>query len=275
MKVLELYDLSGQVAVITGGGGFLGYRHAEAVLEAGGIAVLLDIHEELLTQTLASLAREAPSRVHIFVCDITQTERVQEVCDRIMEQLGRVDILINNAANNPKVESAGLTNLGRLENFPLHVWEQDLAVGLTGAMICTRIFSAVMSRLGGGVVLNIASDLALISPDQRLYRQAGLVEEEQPVKPVSYSVVKTGLLGLTKYCATYYAHCNIRCNALAPGGTYMNQNEEFVSRLINLIPMGRMASPDEYKGAILFLISKASSYMTGACLTMDGGRTAW
>jgi len=275
MKVLELFDLSGQVAVITGGGGLLGYRHAEAVLEAGGVAILLDIHEESLKQTTTSLEKVAPGKVHAFVCDITQPKQVEEVRDLIMERVGRTDILINNAANNPKVESTAPSNFSRLENFPLQVWEQDMAVGLTGALICTRVFAAVMSRLGGGVILNIASDLALISPDQRLYRQTGLAEEEQPVKPVSYSVVKTGLLGLTRYCATYYAQSNIRCNAIAPGGVYLNQYEEFVSRLVNLIPMGRMANQDEYKGAVLFLISKASSYITGVCLPIDGGRSVW
>jgi NAD(P)-dependent dehydrogenase (short-subunit alcohol dehydrogenase family) len=130
-----------------------------------------------------------------------------------------------------------------------------------------------MARSDGGTILNIASDLSVISPDQRLYRQDGLAEDQQPVKPVTYSVVKHGLIGLTKYLATYWADQGVRCNAISPGGIYSGQPEEFVGRLRNLIPMGRMADKDEYKSAIVFLCSNASAYMTGQNLIMDGGRS--
>jgi NAD(P)-dependent dehydrogenase (short-subunit alcohol dehydrogenase family) len=275
MSTIQLYDLTGTVAVITGGAGLLGRRHAEAVLEAGGTAVLLDVSPESLAEAAHTLREQLSGIIHIFACDITSQEQVERVCEQIINQAGRVDILINNAANNPKVEAGSDKNFSRLENFPLDVWNRDIAVGLTGAMLCSRIFASAMRLTGGGVILNIASDLALIAPDQRLYRQDGLPNEEQPVKPVSYSAVKAGLLGLTRYCATYYAKDNIRCNALAPGGVYTNQSDEFVTRLTNLIPMSRMAKQDEYKGAVLFLISGASSYMTGACLPVDGGRSCW
>ena len=125
----------------------------------------------------------------------------------------------------------------------------------------------------GGVILNIASDLSVIAPNQSLYKQANLPDDMQAVKPVTYSVIKTGLLGLTRYLATYWAHKGVRCNALSPGGVYTGQDEEFVNRLQDLIPMGRMASVDDYQGAIQFLCSDASAYMNGQNIVMDGGRS--
>lgn len=154
-------------------------------------------------------------------------------------------------------------------------WDQDLAVGLKGAFLCSRVFGGEMARAGRGVIVNIASDLALIGPDQRIYRKDGLPDHLQPVKPLTYSVVKAGLLGLTRYLATYWAGRGVRVNAISPGGIFTDQPEDFVLRLTNLIPMERMAHPDEYMGAILFLCSDASSYMTGANLVIDGGRTCW
>jgi NAD(P)-dependent dehydrogenase (short-subunit alcohol dehydrogenase family) len=173
------------------------------------------------------------------------------------------------------MEKASEVDFSRLENFPLAQWQADIAVGLTGAFLCSQIFGAEMARRGRGVVVNIASDLALIAPDQRLYRQPGLPEELQPVKPVTYSVVKTALIGLTRYLATYWAKDGVRANAISPGGVFNSQPEDFVVRLSNLIPLGRMAEVGEYQGAILFLCSDASSYMTGANLIVDGGRSCW
>jgi NAD(P)-dependent dehydrogenase (short-subunit alcohol dehydrogenase family) len=132
-----------------------------------------------------------------------------------------------------------------------------------------------MARRGRGVIVNVASDLALIAPDQRLYRREGLPEDQQPVKPVTYSVVKTGLIGLTRYLATYWADCGVRANAISPGGVYNGQPDDFVVRLSSLIPLRRMARTDEYQAAIVFLCSDASSYMTGSNLVIDGGRTCW
>jgi NAD(P)-dependent dehydrogenase (short-subunit alcohol dehydrogenase family) len=187
-----------------------------------------------------------------------------------------VHALINNAANNPKVEGgASGSHWSRLESFPTDAWDADLAVGLKGAFLCSREFGAAMADAGGGAILNVASDLALIGPDQRIYREPGLADEQQMVKPITYSVVKAGLVGMTRYLATYWADRGVRVNAISPGGVAAGQDEAFVDRLTNLIPMGRMAKPDEYKAAIAFLVSDASSYMTGANLVIDGGRTAW
>ena len=215
--------------------------------------------------------------VPAFGCaaDITRQTEIETLRDKILAKFGRLDILINNAANNPKIVADKEVNFSRLENFPLAQWDADLAVGLTGAFLCSKVFGSHMAIHGGGVIVNVASDLALIAPDQRIYRQQGLPEQMQPVKPVTYSVVKSGLVGLTRYLASYWADKKVRVNAISPGGVYNGQPDEFVERLTNLIPLGRMAATDEYRGAIVFLCSDASSYMTGANLVVDGGRTCW
>lgn len=271
----SLFDLTDRVAVITGGAGLLGVRHATAIALAGGIPVLVDLNGEAAQQQARRLTEIYGSAAYGFAADITQPENVQALLTRVLSATGRVDILINNAANNPKQEAQSDTNWSRLESFSLAEWNADLAVGLTGAFLCSQIFGAEMARQRRGVILNIASDLALVAPDQRLYRQEDVPDAMQPVKPVTYSVVKTGLLGLTRYLATYWADRGVRVNALSPGGVYNGQPDDFVARLTNLIPMGRMANVDEYQGAIIFLCSDASAYMTGSNLVIDGGRTVW
>ena len=277
MKVVTKspFDLTGRVALITGGAGLLGQRHAEALAAFGAIPVLLDVRvdrPELAPDSLRE--RFGPAAIALAV-NITEPESIRLARDQVLAKLGRIDILINNAANNPKMENGSEVEFSRLENFPLVQWEADLAVGLTGAFLCAQVFGAVMARQGKGVILNVASDLAVIAPDQRLYRQDGVLDALQPVKPVSYSVVKSALLGLTRYLATYWCDQGVRCNAISPGGVYNGQPDEFVRRLSGLIPLGRMARVDEYQGAIVFLCSDASAYMTGANLIMDGGRSCW
>ena len=187
-----------------------------------------------------------------------------------------VDILVNNAALDPKVSSSGVTSSTRFENFTLDNWSLELDVGRTGSFLCSQVFGSCMASRGlGGVILNIASDLSVIAPDQRLYSVQGLAHHEQPVKPVTYSVIKSALLGLTRYLATYWADQGIRSNALSPGGVFIDQPVEFVQRLTSLIPLGRMASVDEYRSAIQFLCSDASAYLNGQNIVMDGGRSVW
>jgi NAD(P)-dependent dehydrogenase (short-subunit alcohol dehydrogenase family) len=266
-----MFDLTGRVAVITGGTGLLGLSHAEAIRSAGGIPILLDIK----TPGDAKLRSGAGFDVQTLLCDITIEAEIRAALAWILSEYGRVDILINNAANNPKVEEAAGLLGSRLEQYDLGRWNADLAVGLTGAMLCSRVFGAQMADRGKGVIVNIASDLALIAPDQRLYAIDGRSADQQPVKPVSYSVVKAGLVGLTRYLATYWADRGVRANALCPGGVENGQNSDFLQRIAARIPMGRMADIDEYQGAILFLCSDASSYMNGAVLAIDGGRSTW
>jgi NAD(P)-dependent dehydrogenase (short-subunit alcohol dehydrogenase family) len=274
-RAQSLYDLTGRVAVITGGAGLLGLKHAGIIADAGGIPVLVDLASSKPEDSAAGIAESYGVDALGISADITDPSAVDGMRNAVQERFGRVDILINNAANNPKVEVTGGPAWSRLENFALDTWEADLRVGLTGAFLCSRALGSVMAQRGKGVILNIASDLAVIAPDQRLYRQDAVQEDLQPVKPVTYSVVKTGLLGLTRYLATYWASAGVRVNAISPGGVYDGQSDVFVDRIRRLIPLGRMADVDEYQGAILFLCSDASSYMTGANLIVDGGRTCW
>ena len=269
------FDLNGKVAVITGGAGFLGVKHAEAIIYGGGIPVLVDIESAKPIEKAKALSQQHGSQTFGIVTNITKTNEVTEMLNWILRTLGHVYILINNAANNPKMECSAGHAWSRLENFSLSIWEQDIAVGLTGAFLCSKIVGTELARQRQGVILNVASDLGIIAPDQRIYRQENLPDDEQPVKPVTYSVVKSGLIGLTRYLATYWAAQCVRVNSLVPGGVVNGQPEDFIQRLANLIPIGRMADADEYQAAVLFLCSDASSYMTGANLIIDGGRTCW
>jgi NAD(P)-dependent dehydrogenase (short-subunit alcohol dehydrogenase family) len=274
-RVQDFFDLKDRVAVITGGAGLLGMRHAAAAAECGANPVLIDIDQARTEAAAAEISKVHGVKALGLACDITKPDAVKTALEAVLKRFDRVDILINNAANNPKMEGGGLTEWSRLENFPLSIWDGDIAVGLTGAFLCAQMFGAEMAKRGKGVILNIGSDLAVIGPDQRIYRKGGLEEARQPVKPVTYSVVKAGLVGLTRYLATYWAGQGVRANVLLPGGVENNQDREFMAKLTNLIPLGRMAAPDEYKAVVAFLVSDASSYMTGASLSIDGGRTAW
>ena len=271
----ELFDLTGRVAIITGGAGLLGEQHATAIAAAGGIPVLLDVDGEAAERKARTLADTFGVAASALAVDITQPSAVRAALNEVLSRYQRVDILLNNAANNPKQENTAETEWSRLETFPIRQWEADLAVGLTGAFLCSQVFGAEMARRGRGVIVNVASDLAVIAPDQRLYRRDGVPESQQPVKPVTYSVVKTALVGLTRYLATYWADRGVRVNAISPGGVRNAQPDDFVARLSNLVPLRRMAEPNEYQGAIVFLCSDASSYMTGANLVVDGGRSCW
>lgn len=272
-NALENFSLEGKVIIITGGAGLMGAKHAEAIVEANGIAVLWDIDAKAAGTVAESISGGSGAEITADRVDITDLESIKDGFERVLKRHGKADGLINNAANDPKVDTSDDLAWSRFENFSLDAWNMDMGVGLTGAFLCSQVVGSWMAENGGGVIVNIASDLSVISPDQRLYRQQGLADDRQPVKPVTYSIVKHGLIGLTKYLATYWARQNIRVNAISPGGIYTGQPEEFVARLTDLIPMGRMADKDEYKSAIVFLCSNASGYMNGQNLIMDGGRT--
>ena len=197
MDVLENFKMDQKIVVITGGAGLLGRKHAEAVIEAGGVAVLSDISGDALEHALNGFkARYGEGACEGHIADITDKSSIESMKDALLKKYGHIDVLINNAANNPKMEGSA-ANMGavQFENFPVSLWMDDIAVGLTGAFFCAQVFGRVMSSQGKGVILNISSDLGMIAPDQRIYRKEGVAENEQTVKPVTYSVIKHGLLG--------------------------------------------------------------------------------
>jgi len=274
-SVKQSFDLTGKVAVISGGAGLLGEKHAEAISEFGGIPVLLDIDKKTGNEKAQRISKEYQVECEFQYCDITHESQISGVRDFLLNKFGRIDILINNAVIDPKIKENSEINFSRLENFPIDQWNLEMAVGLTGAMLCSKVFGYEMAKKGKGVILNISSDLGIIAPDQRIYKKEGLPEHVQPVKPVTYSVIKHGLIGLTKYLATYWADKGVRCNAICPGGIYQNQSNEFVKKVSNIIPLGRMAHEDEYKASVIFMLSDASKYMNAAIIPMDGGRSIW
>jgi NAD(P)-dependent dehydrogenase (short-subunit alcohol dehydrogenase family) len=272
------YDLTGRTALVTGAGGLLGRQHVAALVEAGAGVVVTDIGLQQAEAAIGAIRESNPSSGLIAAAlDVTSLDSVRAVAEDLAGRAIPIDILVNNAAIDPKVTSApGVMHSSRFEAFPVLQWQTEISVGLTGAMLCAQVFGSAMASRGHGVILNIASDLGVIAPDQRLYRQPHVTrEEEQPVKPVTYSVIKHGLIGLTKYLATYWADKGVRVNAISPGGVFNNQDPAFIERLTRLIPMGRMADADEYRSAIQFLCSDASRYMTGQNMIMDGGRSVW
>ena len=276
MPLPAVFDLSGKVALITGGAGLLGAQHAQALADAGARVILGDIDAPAAQKRAEELNKSlSAARVSALRLDVTDPADVRRAQKDAVSSHGGVHILVNNAAIDAKVDSGGLVETSRFEHFSLEQWQREFRVGLTGAFLCSQAFGGAMASRGGGVILNIASDLSVIAPDQRIYRKEGVAEELQPVKPVTYSAIKHGLVGLTRYLATYWAAKKVRVNALSPGGVYTDQSGDFVQRLADLIPLGRMARREEYQAAIVFLCSDASSYMTGQNIVIDGGRSIW
>lgn len=270
-----IFDLKKRIFVITGAAGLLGLNHVEAILEANGQVALFDIDPKVIRVT-EELSLKTGNVCLGVVVDITKEKEIIRGLKIVEKTLGPVYGLINNAAHNAKMgEKKVKTTSSRFEEFSLEQWERELSVNLTGAFLMSKIVGSQIAKRKGGVIVNIASDLSVIAPDQRIYKKPG-EKENSVVKPVTYSVAKHGLIGLTKYLSTYWADKGIRVNALSPGGVYnKNIDKKFVKKLTNLIPMARMAMQDEYKGAIVFLCSDASSYMTGNNLVIDGGRSIW
>jgi NAD(P)-dependent dehydrogenase (short-subunit alcohol dehydrogenase family) len=275
-KAPELFDLSGRVAVITGGAGMLGLVYAEAIGEAGGTPVLADLRHEAIDEGVMRLAEAGIEALGVPV-EVSDQASVERMVGEVVEKLGRIDILVNNAALTVKVGSETMEGyFAPFERYPLHLWQRALDVNLTGTYLCTQAVGRVMLEQRRGVIVNIAAVYGMVSPDHRIYEGIENQYGGDPFNtPIAYSSTKSALLNFTRYLATYWADKGIRVNSFSPGAVYDEHDETFVRNLTHRIPLGRMADRDEYKGVILFLVSDASSYMTGANLVVDGGWTSW
>ena len=273
----DLFTLKDKVIVVTGAAGLLGFEYCKAIIQAKGIPVLIDIDEISIKNKINELNKVFPnSECKGFVVDITNEELIEKNCSDILNIYGNIDGLINNAANNPKIEDNDLINFSRLENFNVDIWKNDLNIGLLGSFLCVKYYGfAISKNPQGGSIINVSSDLGVIAPNQNLYKKDGIADELQSVKPVTYSVIKHGINGLTKYVSTYWADKNVRCNSICPGGVFNNQPEDFLNKVSKLIPQGRMAKKEELNGIIIYLLSDASSYVNGSIINIDGGRTSW
>jgi len=274
-KILDLFDLSARVAIVTGGGGLLGAEFARTLAEAGAAVVIADLDLETASLTAGEIRRGGGQCLAVQA-DVTKPDSVQKMVTATLQAFGRLDVLVNSAALDPKYDPQALDSVqagsGSFENFPLDAWNQALAVNLTGMFLCCQAAVQPMLAQGRGVIVNLCSIYGMVGPDQRLYQRPG---EPAQYKPVYYSVTKAGVLGLTRYLAAYYAGKNIRVNALTPGGVYNGHDPDFVQAYSARAVLGRMAQKDEMNGAVLFLASDASAYMTGANLVVDGGWTTW
>lgn len=273
----DLFRLDGRVAMVTGGAGLLGRRYCEALLQAGARVIVGDLNAAAATALASELGEGAIG----LTVDVTDPDSVQMTVNQGATQFGRLDILVNNAALTVRGGSehlAAADYFAPFEEYRLDVWNQALSVNLTSMLLCAQAAGRQMLKQSpsGGVIVNIASTYGVVAPDPRLYEGVKSPYADTGFNtPVSYAVTKTAVLGLTRYLATYWGSKNIRVNALTPHGVFDNHDETFVRNFVYRSPMGRMARNDEYRGALLFLVSDASSYMTGANLIVDGGWTAW
>jgi NAD(P)-dependent dehydrogenase (short-subunit alcohol dehydrogenase family) len=263
--------------MITGGAGLLGRQHATALAAAGARVVLVDLADADPAAAAAAIPSPHGTDAAGIAADVTNKDDVEHAVGETVRRFGRLDILINNAAMTVKGGGAQSDQyFAKFEDYPLALWERALQVSLTGTFLCCQAAGRQMVAQQRGVILNIASDVGTISPDHRIYEGMVSPHTGRPFNtPASYATAKAGLINLTRYLATYWARDHIRVNALSPGGVYNGHDPQFVKTLTERIPLGRMAEQDEYRGAVLFLVSDASSYMTGANLIVDGGRTAW
>jgi NAD(P)-dependent dehydrogenase (short-subunit alcohol dehydrogenase family) len=254
MKKITL-NLKNKNILITGGNGFLGSQITKALINEKANVYIIDVSDP----------KKKTSAKH-FKSNITDENDLKKILKFFKSKKIKIDVLINNAAVNYSPTKSKKNNF-KLETFSNDLWDKDISVSLKGSYLCTKVFGTYMSKFKKGTIINVSSDLGIIAPDQRIYKDSGFV------KPITYSVVKHGIIGLTKYTASYWGGKNIRCNAIAPGGIYNKQDFSFVKKINQLIPLGRMAKKNEYNGLILFLCSDLSSYITGSVIVADGGRT--
>lgn len=257
-----MFDLNSKIIIVTGGAGLLGSRLVETIISNNGTAIVLDNDNKKISKLKKNLNKKNLIECHNV--DISNKKQIKNTIDKIYKKYKKIDCLINNAGYNPKL---GLKN-STFENFSIKRWEKEIQIGLTGSLIVTQETVKKMIKQRNGNIINISSDLGVIAPNQSLY-------EKNNKKPISYSVIKHGMIGFSKYLATYLAEYNIRSNTLCPGGISNNQPKKFINKIKKLIPLKRMAKINDYDGIILYLCSDYSSYMTGSTIICDGGRSAW
>jgi NAD(P)-dependent dehydrogenase (short-subunit alcohol dehydrogenase family) len=270
---LQKYNLDGQVAIVTGGAGLLGKGYCETLASAGANVVIADVAAQASEELADKISLETEVDVQGIQTDVSDPDSVRKLIEQVMKKYNRVDILVNNAALDPKFDPAHSgEHSSQFENFPFTAWQEAMGVNVTGMFLCAQAVADPMLEANRGVIINISSTYGLVGPDQRLYQREG---QPPQFKPVTYTVAKAAVLGLTRYLATYFANTGIRVNTLTPGGVFADHDDEFVQRYSAKTILGRMANADEMSSALLFLASDASSYMTGANLIVDGGWTAW
>ena len=275
MTIQEKFDLTGKTAIVTGGSGLLGSEFCRTLAEGGANVVVADIDVDAAQKTAQGLVNAGYSAAS-FGLDVTRKESAEEMVSEIMDRFGSLDILVNSAALDPKFDADAAERgiaPGAFEDYPLDQWSAAVKVNLTGMFLVTQACVKPMLAQGKkGNIINICSTYGLNGPDQRIYLKDG---KRVAFKPVYYTTTKAGVMGFTKYLAAYYAETDIRVNALTPGGVYNDHDETFTQNYSAKTIMGRMARKDEMNGALLFLASEASSYMTGNNVVVDGGWTAW
>ncbi len=267
---MKLFELKNKTAIVTGALGLIGKEHCRALSEAGANIVAADIDEYKCIEFAKSLETESIG----LSLDVTKSESIKNLRDKTLEKFGHIDILVNNAAINDMFEDPkGASEQSKFENYPLDLWQKSVEVNLTGVFLCSQILGYEMVKQKSGSIINIASTYGITAPDQSLYKKEDGTQSFY--KPPAYSATKGGLLMFTKYLAAYWGKDGVRVNSLSPGGVENSQDEYFIKKYSEKTPLGRMAKPTDYKGALIFLASDASSYMTGANLIVDGGWTAW
>lgn len=269
----SLFDLTDRVAVVTGGGGILGRGFCGALAAAGAQVALVDITPSIAGEAVQSLLAEDPSlRIAPFACDVADPESVRDLVTTVCRQFGAIDILHNNAAS----KSEDLDEFfAPFETYSLSEWRRIMSVNLDGMFLVAQSVGRAMVDAGnGGSIIQTASIYGVVAPDPRIYEGSRYLDREINT-PAVYSASKAAVVGLTKHLATYWAPHGIRVNTLTPGGVESGQNETFKMRYSDRVPLGRMGQSSELHGALIYLASDASSYVTGQNLIVDGGLTCW